>query len=258
MAFRKFDTRTWQDPWFENLSEKAKLLFIYLWTNETCSQAGMYQITKKRILFDCGIDINEYCEEISEKVVWNKNENIVWIKNFFKHQCQNEKFAIAAINSIQCLPSKYIKLFQDYYHILLTGYHIDTISIPSARETETEKKQNSSETKKIYSPTSEEVRLSTLLLSLILERKLNFKKPDIQKWCVPIDMLLRIDKRTPQQVEEVIRWCQQDNFWQGNILSTGNLRDKIDRLEEQMNRKPSYNKQSIKRHSEKYSNGTVI
>ena len=42
--------------------------------------------------------------------------------------------------------------------------------------------------------------------------------------------MLRIDKRTPEEIEEVIRWCQNDSFWQANILSTKKLREKFDQL----------------------------
>lgn len=86
----------------------------------------------------------------------------------------------------------------------------------------------------LYSPTSLEVRLSNLLLSEIRVRKPNFRRPNIQKWAVNIDRLIRLDERTPEQVEAVIRWCQQDDFWQNNILSTKKLRNQIDQLELKM------------------------
>ena len=119
--------------------------------------------------------------------------------------------------------------------------------------------KNAKNVKKVYSPTSNEVRLSNLLLDLILNKKDNFKKPDIQKWSLHIDRLLHIDKRTPEDIEKVIRWCQDDDFWCVNILSTEKLRKQIDKLEIRMNNKP--NKQGagygqIKRHSEGYPEGT--
>ena len=119
--------------------------------------------------------------------------------------------------------------------------------------------KNAKKVKKVYSPTSNEVRLSNLLLDLILNKKDNFKKPDIQKWSLHIDRILHIDKRTPEEIEKVIRWCQYDDFWCVNILSTEKLRKQIDKLEIRMNNKP--NKQGagygqIKRHSEGYPEGT--
>jgi len=135
---------------------------------------------------------------------------------------------------------------------------------PIEIEKEIEIKKEIKKKKDIYSPTSNEVRLSTLLLNLILDRKDNFKKPDIQKWCVHIDRLLHIDNRTPQEIEKVIRWCQQDDFWCVNILSTEKLRKQIDKLEIKMNNKPSNSQQTkqganygkIKRHTDPYPEGT--
>jgi len=84
--------------------------------------------------------------------------------------------------------------------------------------------------KKPYSLTSIEVQLSELLLNLILERSNGFKRPDPQKWARHIDLMLRVDKREPEEIEKVIKWCQSDVFWQNNILSTAKLRKQYDQL----------------------------
>jgi hypothetical protein len=42
--------------------------------------------------------------------------------------------------------------------------------------------------------------------------------------------MLRLDGRTPEQVANVIRWVQQDEFWMGNVLSMDTLREKFDQL----------------------------
>jgi hypothetical protein len=47
----------------------------------------------------------------------------------------------------------------------------------------------------IYSPNSDEVRMSKLLLDLILLRNPNHRKPDLQKWCVHVHRMLYADKR---------------------------------------------------------------
>ncbi len=83
---------------------------------------------------------------------------------------------------------------------------------------------------KPYSLTSDEVRLSELLLSLIIKRNATHKKPNIQTWAKEIDRMIRIDKREAEDIEKVIEWCQADSFWQNNILSTKKLREKFDQL----------------------------
>ena len=83
---------------------------------------------------------------------------------------------------------------------------------------------------KIYSPNSNEFRLSKLLYSLILKRNPKQKKPNFQKWTDHVEKIIRIDKRTPDEIEKVIKWCQQDIFWQNNILSTNKLREQFDQI----------------------------
>src|SRR5665648_564553 len=51
-----------------------------------------------------------------------------------------------------------------------------------------------------------------------------------------VDELIK-EKRL--EIKEVIRWCQKDSFWQGNILSPGKLREKYDQLTMRMKSKPS-------------------
>lgn len=90
-------------------------------------------------------------------------------------------------------------------------------------------------TKEIFLSDSDEVRLSELLLSLIRQRNPGFKQPDSQKWADHVSKMLRLDERTPEDIEKVIRWCQADSFWQSNILSTQKLREKYDALYMKMN-----------------------
>ncbi len=89
-------------------------------------------------------------------------------------------------------------------------------------------------TKENYSPNSDEVRMSKLLLDLILLRNPNHRKPNLQKWCVHVHRMLYADKRGRGEVEAVIRWCQSNNFWQNIILSTEKLRKQFDQLKLKM------------------------
>lgn len=124
MTFRKFDTCTWSDPWFEKLNFQEKLAFIYLWTNDYCNQAGIYTISYERIKFDLGYGIDTVSIPLKCKVEWYPDKSTVWVKNFFKHQCQNSKFAIAALNSIKKDIFK-LQLFIPYNRQTLDGYGID-------------------------------------------------------------------------------------------------------------------------------------
>ena len=91
--------------------------------------------------------------------------------------------------------------------------------------------------KKIYVEDSIESRLSIFLLEEILKNKPDFKRPNLQTWAEEVGLMIRKDKRLPDRIREVIVWAQGDSFWRKNILSTGSLRDKFDRLEMAMGTK---------------------
>lgn len=88
---------------------------------------------------------------------------------------------------------------------------------------------NNNRTKDFLSD-SIEVRLSELLLEKILSRNPGHKKPNLQTWAKDIDLMIRLDKRTAEDIRRVIEWCQTDSFWQSNILSTAKLRKQFDQL----------------------------
>lgn len=92
-------------------------------------------------------------------------------------------------------------------------------------------------------PSSDALRLSGLLAELIAgnnpgNRTIQPKarEKSIERWAADVDRMLRIDGRDPQEVEEVIRWSQGDDFWRGNILSGSKLRQQFDKLTLQMRR----------------------
>ncbi len=99
---------------------------------------------------------------------------------------------------------------------------------------------SSSSSSKEYKSDSIEYRLANYLYKFILKRNPNYKKPNIQKWSKQIDLMIRIDKRKPDDIKKVIEWCQADTpdkqtegtwkGWANNILSTAKLREKFDKL----------------------------
>ncbi len=86
-----------------------------------------------------------------------------------------------------------------------------------------------------YSQDSNEYRLSDLLYSIMGNRKPKQREPKLQDWSQNIDYLIRLDGRTPEEIEKVILWAQQDDFWMNNILSTSSLRKNFDQLYLKMN-----------------------
>ena len=56
-----------------------------------------------------------------------------------------------------------------------------------------------------------------------------------QKWADSIRLMMERDNRTAQQIKNMIDWCQQDDFWKQNILSTAKLRKQYDIMKPKAN-----------------------
>jgi len=60
--YRAFWTRTWKDPAFEKYTLKQRLVFIYLWTNESTTESGIYSISCKTIANETNISESQITE----------------------------------------------------------------------------------------------------------------------------------------------------------------------------------------------------
>jgi hypothetical protein len=86
------------------------------------------------------------------------------------------------------------------------------------------------EKKKKFEENSVQYLLAQLLFHWIQENNSSAKEPNLQAWALEIDKMMRIDKRTPEEIERVIDFCQKDSFWCSNILSVVKLRKQFDQL----------------------------
>lgn len=123
-----------------------------------------------------------------------------------------------------------VKNWEKYQVPKKSGQQADNKRTTDGQQMDTFNNVKNTNNDKKYSPNSDEFRLSKLLLDMILNRDPDFKKPDLQRWCVHLDRLIRLDHRSAAQIEAVIRWCQADPFWRNNVLSTRKLREKFGQL----------------------------
>lgn len=105
-----------------------------------------------------------------------------------------------------------------------TGYKVTQMGVKSNPNGGTQKKERN------YTKESVEFKLSEFLYNQILNNNPEHKKPNLDIWSKHIDKMIRVDKRDPNRIEEVIEWCQADDFWYKNILSTEKLRKQYDTL----------------------------
>lgn len=103
-------------------------------------------------------------------------------------------------------------------------------------------------TQQKFADDSVEMQLAMYLFSKIKENNPDHKKltdSQKQKWADSIRLMIERDKRTPQQIHNMIDWCQADDFWKTNILSTAKLRKQYDAMKVKAN--SNYRKQETVR-----------
>lgn len=137
--YRTIDCATWDDPWFAELSPNAKLLFLYFITNRRTSAAGCFEITRRAMMFESGLrgeGLDQALEEIASRVTWWPELQIVFVRNFYKHQRANSNtnnFRKAAIKALAEFPSEVQIAVRDAYPELCEAEvsHAVPIGIPS-------------------------------------------------------------------------------------------------------------------------------
>ncbi len=81
------DARTWQDPWFHDLSLDSKVLFIFLVTN--ANNAGVVERSMAQIEFETGIRSGHALpamEHLFPKVEWWPTLNYAFVVNHLRYQ----------------------------------------------------------------------------------------------------------------------------------------------------------------------------
>lgn len=106
------------------------------------------------------------------------------------------------------------------------------ISCPASQPDDRPKKE-----KAVFEHESNPYKLAAKLDEMIHANNPDAKQKteaDLQRWAKSFDLMIRIDKRTPRQIYDVMFFSQNDSFWRLNILSPDKLRQQYDRLKMKM------------------------
>ena len=90
--YRQIHTKIWKDGWFLDLCTEDKLLFIYLFSNERASLAGLYDLPIKVIEFETGIPLEQVKTSLGRFEKAGKVRCIdgwVWIPNLIRYNARN-------------------------------------------------------------------------------------------------------------------------------------------------------------------------
>src|SRR5690606_35133578 len=92
-----------------------------------------------------------------------------------------------------------------------------------------------------FSEDHEATILTKLLVQMMLQNNPNARIPKTEKqkqdWIDALEKINRLDGYSYDEIKQVIIWCQSDDFWKANILSTKKLREKMPTLVLQMRRR---------------------
>lgn len=92
--------------------------------------------------------------------------------------------------------------------------------------------------KRVYDDDDPNKKLAVLLFKSISQNQ-NIKEPDFDKWANTIRLTIESDKRSGKEVQDMIVWATNHEFWSGVVLSPSSLRRNFDKMTAQKN-KPSY------------------
>lgn len=90
--------------------------------------------------------------------------------------------------------------------------------------------------KRVYADDDPNKKLAILLLKLIRKNQ-DIKEPDLDKWANTIRLTIEADKHSGKEVQEMIVWATQHNFWGGVVLSPSSLRKNWDKMSAQKSKK---------------------
>lgn len=239
----------------------ARLLFAGLWC--IADREGRLEDRPKRIKAevlpydDC--DVDQLLDQLAERdfIVRYEVDGLRYIQiiNFSKHQNPHVKEAPSIIppppeqdiapnehhtSTVQepeqnnSFPADSLKLIPDSLNPYTESISIST-SEPNSDTTQKSEKPKKTRQLPVFDENTEQYKLALFMRSCILENLPNAKVPDptpdkLRRWAYDIDLMMRIDNRSPEEIKELMDWSHRDPFWKANILSPGKLREKWDTL----------------------------
>lgn len=111
--FRAIYTRMWKDEWFSGLPIDAKLLFVYLFSNERASICGMYELPIRFMAFETGLDearVSEILDDFQAAKKVYYRDGVVWVVNLRKYnETPSGKVFGRIVKDIESIPDGWVK-----------------------------------------------------------------------------------------------------------------------------------------------------
>ena len=111
--FRQVHTLIWKDTWFLDLDPDEKLLFIYLFSNEASTLAGIYELSPRVMAFETGLTldcISQAMQKFKDAGKIDFENGIVWVKRMRRyHETSSESVQTRIKKDIEKIPDCELK-----------------------------------------------------------------------------------------------------------------------------------------------------
>ncbi len=215
----------------ENLSWKAKGIFVYLW-----SQKDDWQYYSKEVAKHSSDGLKSLRSGLKEL----QNAGYLKISQLReKGEFKNQRWDLSPVPVLFSPDNPKGNAVEGS---AVNGH------LTSTNSNKYLSKEPSSHKSKTYDEDSPYLILAKFLNKKIHENNPKAKQPNLQKWADDMRKIVELDKRDKHDVSLVIAWCQKDDFWSTNILSPSKLRKQFDRLYMKMQKeatKPNSSEQPL-------------
>jgi hypothetical protein len=156
-----------------------------------------------------------------------------WIKKFEKEEMlsisSTPKYSVISINKWEDYQSSDQHLSSDRPAPV---QHLSTNKNDKNDKNDKNNNPRNSPKTREYADDDPNKKLAVLLLKLIRKNQ-NIKEPDLNKWANTIRLTIESDKRTGKEVQDMIVWATNHDFWSTVILSPTSLRKHFDKMTSQ-------------------------
>jgi hypothetical protein len=152
--YRQIHTRIWKDGWFIDLTADEKLLFIYLFSNERASVAGIYELPLKIMVFESGLErkvVEAALAKFGKAGKVHYEAGVVWVVNLRKYnENKSPKVSARLSKDLAAIPDCPIKRrYLEYYNpIEAEEYSMDTVSVPVPQSVSEQEQEQEQETER--------------------------------------------------------------------------------------------------------------
>ena len=140
--YRQIHVAIWKDEWFMDLEPDQKLLFIYLFSNESASLSGLYKLPLKVIAFETCLEPDYILKTLATFEKSGKayyQDGIVWIVNMRRyHETKSDKVQTRINSDVANIPDcelkrRYLKTMIPYQYPIDTETQLKELNLNKNR-----------------------------------------------------------------------------------------------------------------------------